>query len=121
MRRHWRTFLLLTLLASVALPAATTAAAPGDRLWSGLVSADAGKVVSPDWHEAIAVARSGDVYVAGSQATAASEDEDFLARAGQVRALTAAPPQAPREPGDARDSSPVSAPRQGATRGAGVG
>jgi hypothetical protein len=78
MRRHWRTFLLLTLLASVALPAATTAAAPGDRLWSGLVSADAGKVVSPDWHEAIAVARSGDVYVAGSQATAASEDEDFL-------------------------------------------
>ena len=78
MRRHWRTFLLLTLLACLALPAATAAAAPGDRLWLGLVHAGAGKAVSPYWHEAIAVARSGDVYVAGTQATAASEDEDFL-------------------------------------------
>ena len=78
MRPHIRHLLLLTTLALLALPASTAGAAPGDRLWVDLVHAGAGKVVSPSWHEAIAVARSGDVYVAGSQATAAGEDEDFL-------------------------------------------
>jgi outer membrane protein assembly factor BamB len=78
MRPRVLRLLLLAPLALLLLPAALASAAPGDQLWLGLVTAGAGKVVSPYWHEAIAVARSGDVYVAGTQATAESEDKDFL-------------------------------------------
>ena len=74
MRGLSRLLILLVTPAVPLSPAARAGAAPGDQMWLRLVHADAGQV-SPSWHEAVAVAPTGDVFVAG---TRAPNDEDFL-------------------------------------------
>ena len=87
MRPRIRYLLFLTSLALLALPAQHAAAQPGTQMWSGIVHADAGKTVSPYWHEAIAVARSGYVYAAGTQAAGSDEEGFLVARFGADGAL----------------------------------
>lgn len=82
MRPRIRHLLLLSALALLVLPASVAFAQPGDQSWLRLVHPDAGKTVSPYWHEAVAVARSGDVYVAASQETPDGEEDFLVARYG---------------------------------------
>ncbi len=78
MRRHWRTFLLLTLLASVALPAATAAAAPGGELWLHIVDPGYGATVRG---AQLAVSgTTGDAYVAGTRRDATDGGDFLIAR-----------------------------------------
>ena len=78
MRRHWRTFLPLTLLASVALPAASAAAAPGGELWLRVFEPGYGAVVRG---AQLAVGGDGaDVYVAGTRSDASDAGDFVVAR-----------------------------------------
>jgi hypothetical protein len=78
MRRHWRTFLLLTLLACLGLPAATAAAAPGGELWLHIYEPGYGAVVRG---AQLAVGGDGaDVYVAGTRSDASDAGDFVVAR-----------------------------------------
>ena len=80
MRRHWRHILFLVALAFVALPTAGAGAAPGSELWLHLAHPDAGTTVPAHRQVSVALAPTGDVYVAGSQQSGAGERDFLVAR-----------------------------------------
>ena len=78
MERRWRFFILLALLAALALPAASAGAAPGAQLWL--------HVVDPGWDVSVRGASlavsggTGNVYVAGTRIEASDAGDFVLAR-----------------------------------------